>query len=104
MKMNRIRVTRRSKIGFGYNTKPTGNGTEIEETTQPDHTGTVRQVVKKIANDPHFQSLKGGTFYTTAWFVRSGRKWRRVSSDNWQTPIDLIHLSDFEDHIFLNLD
>lgn len=87
----KVTITRRSKVGFGYETQPTGNDPwSILPTTSPNHTGTVKTVLRKIEQDKYFESLQSGTYHTTAWFVRIGGYWRKLSEDNWQSPADLL--------------
>ena len=80
-----VNITRRTIVGFGYNTKPTGNATEIAPTERPDYTGTIKQVLEAIDADRTFASMRQGTYYTTAWFVKLNGKWRRVTADDHNT-------------------
>lgn len=88
--MNAIKATRRSKFGFGYNTNPTGNGTEIEATTSPNFTGTIKQVIEQIQNDRTYQSLRNNTYHTTAWFIRHNGEWVKINTDRWEVPATLL--------------
>ena len=71
-------ITRRSRIGFGWNTTPTGEGTRICATTYPDIIGTPKIVMAKKNKDPVYRSIRNGTYHTTAWFVRVGGEWKKI--------------------------
>ena len=82
-------VTRRSKVGWGYNTAcsqkwnkdQTSSYLAVDTTSYPDHTGTIKQVLAAIEDDRGFQSIRsGGTYYTEAWFVKHGGKWHKVKN------------------------
>jgi hypothetical protein len=75
--MKTVKITRRSRIGFGWNTNPTGNGTEINKTTSPDIVGTVRTVIAKKHTDRVYRSLQS-CYKTTGWFVRISGKWEKI--------------------------
>lgn len=82
-----ITINRQSKVGFGYNSSPTNKpngGYYYEQPEQPDSklTGTVKTILKKIAADRNYQSMKGNTFYSAAWFVKDAGKWYRVSDES----------------------
>jgi hypothetical protein len=76
--MKTATITRRSKIGFGWNTNPTGSGTEIHKTTSPDIVGTIRTVIDKKHSDRVYQSLQS-CYKTTGWFVRVSGKWEKIN-------------------------
>jgi len=91
---NKITITRRSKVGFGYNAgasqvwnkSQTESHLDVDPTNQPIYTGTFNQVFKEIASDRTLASYKsGGTFHTTAWFVKVAGVWRKIKStdENW---------------------
>ena len=90
----KVTITRRSKLGFGYNTQPKNNDgyPEIESTNMPDYVGTIKQVVNMIDIDKTFQSVKsGGTWYTTAWFVKISGHWYKLDfSNTWKVPGQLL--------------
>lgn len=75
------KINRRSKIGFGYRTTPTGHGTEIKAVSSPDYTGTPKQVLKKIKNDRAYQAMKNNTYMNKAWFIRTGGQWQKIKTD-----------------------
>lgn len=76
-------ATRSRKFGFGYSTKPTGDGPySIETPAAPDYTGTIRQVEEQIENDAYLASLKHGTLHTTAFFY-DGRRIVNEQEFNW---------------------
>lgn len=77
----KVFITRRSKLGFGYTSCvfQTRTGLEVMPTTEPVHIGTVRQVSEAMANDKTLASYKsGGVSYSSAWFVWVNHEWRRV--------------------------
>lgn len=86
-------ITRRSKVGFGYNTSAsqvwnksqTQSFLQVDETTRPYHTGTILSVQQAIQNDRTFQGLRSGTYYTSAWFVKINGQWRRIKDTNENT-------------------
>jgi len=85
-----ITITRRSKVGFGYNAgasqvwneSQTQSFLQVDKATRPDHTGTILQVNKAISEDRTLASYRGGTYYTTAWFVKVRLRWRRIVNDD----------------------
>jgi hypothetical protein len=84
--MDTTTITRRTTVGFGYTSAVENdeNGNlRVCETTRPYHTGTILQVNKHIESDRTLASFRGGTYYSTAWFVKLNGKWRRiVNSDH----------------------
>jgi hypothetical protein len=71
MKLTVKNPTRSRKWGFGWSTNvlDTERGWSIPKPTQPDYTGTLKQVQAAIEADRTFASIKsGGTFYSTRWF------------------------------------
>jgi len=80
-----ITVTRRSKIGFGYNTGATREG-RIDKPESPDFTGTFNTVREKIAADRNYQSMKNSVIMSTAWFVKVDGSWVRLDDpqQDWQ--------------------
>lgn len=102
------KITRRSIVGFGYNTNAsqvwnksqTQSFLEVDEATAPYHTGTILSVIKFIDSDRTYQSLlRGGTYYTTAWFVKLDGKWRKIkNTDENKYELDaLTTLNDFSE-------
>lgn len=89
--MEKVQITRRSTVGFGYETsaKQTEHGLRVIETTKPYHTGTPRQVIEDIKNDRTYKSLQQGTYYSTAWFVKVDKKWRRLVDPQYVGIADL---------------
>lgn len=83
-----VTITRRSKVGFGYNTSVeevwnknmTQSWLQVRETTKPDITGTILTVCKEIQADNNFQSLRQGTYHTIAWFVKDNEVWRKIKN------------------------
>lgn len=76
-----MKLTRKSKVGFGWNTQPTGRGTCIETTTEPCIVGTFKTVVEKRDHDSVWNSIKS-TYKTTAWFTRIDGEWKKISADD----------------------
>lgn len=88
-KMN-IKITRRSKVGFGYNSSceqvwnnsMTQSWLQPMKTNKPDHVGTILQVEKSIEKDSTLRSFKsGGTYYSSSWFVKVDGKWHKIVDD-----------------------
>lgn len=82
-----IRVTRRSTVGFGYTSTAEGDehgNLRVCRTESPIHTGTPRQVIEAVQDDRTLASYRGGTFFTTQWFVRVAGTWRKVSDNQYQ--------------------
>jgi hypothetical protein len=85
-------ITRKSKIGFGYTSAVENDdfgNLRVCSTTRPDHVGTILQVNKSIQSDRTLASFQGGTYYSTAWFVKLNGKWNRiVNSDDTDYELD----------------
>ncbi len=82
-----IRVTRRSIVGFGYTSTVENDergNLRVCRTESPTHTGTPRQVIEAVQDDRILASYRGGTYYTTQWFVRVEGAWRKVSDEQYQ--------------------
>ncbi len=86
-------VTRRSKVGYGYTSaceRDERGNTVVCDTTKPYHVGTPRQVIAACDADRELQSYQsGGTYYSSAWFVRINGKWHRVVRDRAESVFDL---------------
>jgi|WetSurMetagenome_2_1015567.scaffolds.fasta_scaffold298574_2 hypothetical protein len=78
--MQTVKMTRRSKVGFGWNTCPTGNGTQIKPTTSPDFVGTIKTVLHDKNTDPNYKSMQS-TYKTTAWFIKVNGKWHKILTE-----------------------
>ena len=89
--METVEISRRSTVGFGYETSAiqTDHGLRVIETTKPYHTGTPKQVIEAIKGDRTYKSLQQGTYYTSAWFVKVNKKWRRLVWDQYLGISDL---------------
>ena len=89
--MSTATVTRRSTVGFGYETsaKQTEYGLRVIETTKPYHIGTPKQVLDDIKNDRTYKSLQSGTYYTSAWFVKIDKRWHRLAYNQYSSIADL---------------
>lgn len=79
------RISLRTRtLGWGYETTPTGRGTEIELPSGPDYVGTYCQIVRAIRADRAYQSIiSGGTFSNTCWFVGGQRITEIWDGDRW---------------------
>jgi len=67
-----IEITRKNRnIGWGWQC---WTPEHPEPPAKPDYTGTVKTIIRAIANDRTFQSL-GGTYYTTQWFIKLDGHW-----------------------------
>ena len=100
-------ITRRSIVGYGYTSAcendERGN-LRVCATTEPVHTGTIKQVTKQIEDDRTLASYNSGTYYSQAWFVRVDGKWRKI--DGFYTPPALLDDRDgkyLRDSISVNL-
>jgi hypothetical protein len=81
MVRKKVRVSRRSAVGYGYNAnvRQTEQGLEVMKTTKPDHAGTLRQVSEAMDNDRELASYKsGGTYFSEAWFIKYEGAWCEV--------------------------
>lgn len=98
--MEVVKITRRSTVGFGYETSAvqTEHGLRVVETENPYHTGTPKQVLEDIKKDKTYKSLQQGTYYTSAWFVKVNKKWRRLVWDQWLSISDLF-IPDYENKL-----
>lgn len=98
----KAKINRQSRnIGFGYTAGALQGETGLY-VPLPDyqyHTGTVKTILRDLEHDANFQSLKGGTVYTTAWFIKIEGTWYRVIKDQAKHPADILE-SNF-DHGFL---
>ena len=86
----KIKVTRRSKVGFGYNVTPTstGDGYYYESPEAPDFEGTIRQVAEQIETDPTLNSMN--CFMSVAWFVKVDGVWHRIVNESEAFLADLL--------------
>jgi len=86
------KITNRSLVGWDYNSSPTdapNGGYIFEQPTSPCHKGTIKNVTAAIQNDRNFQAHKsGGGGYSSAWFVKVGGKWYRITTPKWQWEMD----------------
>ena len=64
--------------GWGYNTAPTGRGTEIEKTESPSYTGTIKTVTQQIDSDRAYQSMRNCVHMSRSWFIRYNKKWHKI--------------------------
>ena len=84
--MATTKITRKTIVGFGYTSAcendERGN-LRVCDTTAPYHTGTIKTVCEKMQRDRELQSYRsGGTYYTSAWFVKVDGQWRKIT-DPW---------------------
>jgi hypothetical protein len=81
----KIEITRRSKVGFGYTSAVENDeygNLRVCAVTKPYHIGTILQVWNKIRSDRTLSSFRsGGTYYSTAWFVKRYGKWYKIVND-----------------------
>ncbi len=87
-----ITITRRSIVGFGYTSAVENDergNLQVCETVAPDHTGTIAQVQKAIDEDRTLRSFQGGTYYSTAWFVKVAGKWRKINTSESRSSMYL---------------
>ena len=97
--MDTIKITRRSKVGYGYNTSCSQHWNEdytrswlaIDPCDAIIHTGTIRQVLEDIRTDVTLDCiLSGGAEYTHAWYIRSGGAWHEIAEGDEIKLINLI--------------
>ncbi len=83
-----ITITRSTRnIGWGYTywtpERPEGP-------REPEHTGTVRQVLDAIDNDRTYQvDRSGGTYLSESWFVKYNDRWYPCEF-KYEGPSDLL--------------
>jgi len=73
----KITITRKSKLGFGYSAFEKSH----RDISAPTHTGTILQVENAISDDRTLASFQHGTAYVSCWFVRANGEWRRIIND-----------------------
>lgn len=93
--MTTVTITRRSRnIGWDFSTNVTDNGNggwRIESPTKPYYIGTVKQVLDSINKDRTYASVKsGGTYYSTAWFVKVNKKWHKIDTERGFHPAEIV--------------
>ncbi len=96
--MDKITITRRSIVGFGYTSAVENDergNLQVCKTTKPDYTGTIAQVQKEIESDRTLRSFQSGTYYSIAWFVKVAGKWRKINTSESRSsmylPLDLLN-------------
>lgn len=104
--MTTVTITRRSRnIGWEYSTSVVDDGYggwKIESPTEPYYIGTVKQVLDSIEKDRTFASIKsGGTYYSTAWFVKVNNQWHKVDTERGFHPAEII-ATNWETKEYLN--
>lgn len=88
----KITITRRSIVGFGYTSAVENDergNLKVCDTVAPIHTGTIAQVQKAIESDRTLRSFQGGTYYSTAWFVKISGKWRKINTSESRSSMYL---------------
>ncbi len=102
--MATAQITRKTIVGFGYtsaceqvwNKSQTESYLRVRETTEPIHTGTVKSIAEKIERDRTLQSYRsGGTYYTTAWFVKVDGKFRKVIDELFSLKCDELYWDEY---------
>ena len=93
--MDKITVTRHSKLGWDYCTTPTDNDPwSIKLPSKPHHIGTYAQVRNAIKDDTSYQLDKQSCYYTAQWWVRVNRKWVAIDDTDlwlldWETSVEV---------------
>lgn len=98
-----ITITRRSIVGFGYTSAAENDergNLQVCKTVAPDHTGTIAKVQKAIESDRTLRSFQSGTYYSTAWFVKIGKTYRRIITDSDHLNYELSKLSEKSENMF----
>jgi hypothetical protein len=89
-----VTLTRRSIVGYGFTSaceQDERGHLQVCDTTKPDYTGTIKQVMRKIEADRELKLYKsGGTYYSEAWFARINGKWAKLVWDQQYNPADLL--------------
>jgi len=74
--MKTITITHRSKLGWSWTC---WTPERPEPPTKPEIVGTYNKIMREIDTDANYRSLvSGGTYLSTAWFVRVNGAWRRI--------------------------
>jgi|GEM_PF-2712304 hypothetical protein len=89
MNTKTVKITRRSKVGFGYTAgceqyvgRDGSSGLVVSAVNVPDYEGTINTVCEQISRDRDLESFRsGGTYYRTAWFVKISGRWYRMTSN-----------------------
>ena len=66
-KIDTIKITRRTILGWGWTTNCTTDGCEMPGV---DYTGTIRQLQDQISDDKTYRSCRNGTYHRTQYFLR----------------------------------
>jgi hypothetical protein len=96
-----VTINRRSIVGFGYTTSLENDERGklvVSSTTKPDFAGTIKQVAAAINGDRTLKSISsGGTYYSTAWFVKLAGKFHRLVPRQAFNPSDLLRTAPEQD-------
>ena len=75
-------ITKKTKLGFGYNGKLLLKDGYIRPPKSPSITGTIKKLRKKIKNDADYQKfIKKNPYHVTSWFVCVNGKWRFIDCE-----------------------
>ena len=76
----KIRITKRSKIGWNYNCDASHYDTiGIPYPDKPYYIGTINQVLKSIREDRTYKSIRsGGTYYSECFFAKLRGNWVKI--------------------------
>jgi hypothetical protein len=98
--MKTATVTRRSKIGYGYNSSCeeawnencSASWLRPISPTRPDHVGTPKTIFEKMDNDRTLKSFdSGGTVYAEKWFIKVGQVWKKVRDTCFTEKISMLY-------------
>lgn len=82
----KVEITRRSKLGWGWTT---WTPERSSPPSRPDYTGTYRVVCEARAADRTLASMhSGGTYISTAWFIKTPAGWKRIITQDWESEFD----------------
>ena len=90
---NKISITRKSRVGFGYRigNRNNINGGYIDPPDRPGFTGTIKTVSKCIDNDAMLRTLiLKNARPNQSWFILNNGKWVRVVEDHANHITDLL--------------
>ena len=84
----KITATRRTIFGWDFTTSVENNENGmlvVQDVKKPYYIGTVKQVSESIEKDRTFNSL-GGTYFNSAWFVKTKKGFKKIVFEQWNSP------------------
>jgi len=81
--MNTI-ITRKTKLGFGYNAELLPEDGYIRPPKGPSITGTIKTLREKIETNTDYQNfVQNNPYHIISWFVCVNGKWRLINADHY---------------------